>query len=112
MDGTLWMFGGEGRPNPYAYGIVNDIWRFDPLKLEWTWIPGSTQYYYGAEYTVENRSSDYGLLDEWGANYRPGSRKGAIAWSDNAGNVWIFGGAGYAPGTYFGDLQDLWYLDL
>jgi hypothetical protein len=40
----------------------------------------------------------------------PGARGGSAAWSDGMGNLWLFGGAGYASvaGAPSGLLNDLW----
>ena len=29
----------------------------------------------------------------------PGARSGAVSWTDNSRNLWLFGGYGYATGT-------------
>ena len=39
-------------------------------------------------------------------NY-PGSREGSVSWVDTDGNLWVFGGLGYAESS-FGLLNDLW----
>ena len=42
-----------------------------------------------------------------GAN-APGSRYGAIAWTDSEGLFWLFGGGGYDSAGEYGQLNDLW----
>jgi len=49
----------------------------------WTWVGGSS--------TV-NRTATYGTLGVAAAANTPSGRSGAITWSDNAGNLWLFGG--------------------
>jgi hypothetical protein len=46
--GNLWLFGGVGDdslvdPNDpgNAYGGLNDLWEFNPVTKEWTWVSGS-----------------------------------------------------------------------
>jgi N-acetylneuraminic acid mutarotase len=38
----------------------------------------------------------------------PGARGTATAWSDGAGNLWLFGGVGFDSGAGSGVLNDLW----
>lgn len=38
----------------------------------------------------------------------PGAREGAAAWTDNSGNLWLFGGYGYGADLFAGHLNDLW----
>lgn len=69
---------------------------------EWTWIKGAN--------TV-NSLGTYGTLGTAGATNAPGAREGAITWTDNSGNLWMFGGSGFSS-TNFGYLNDLWKLDV
>jgi hypothetical protein len=38
----------------------------------------------------------------------PGARAGATPWIDAHGNLWLFGGGGFATTTTEGGLNDLW----
>jgi hypothetical protein len=42
----------------------------------------------------------------------PGGRWGATAYTDAAGNVWMFGGQGYDSGGNVGLLNDLWKYNI
>lgn len=38
----------------------------------------------------------------------PGARSHAARWTDASGNLWLFGGQGYATNSTYGSLNDLW----
>ena len=42
----------------------------------------------------------------------PGARRMSIAWSDNAGKFWLFGGTCYDKRDSLGLLSDLWVIDV
>jgi len=50
----------------------------------------------------------YGTLGTAAAGNIPGPRTEASAWTDNAGNFWLFGGEGIDGAGNYGDLNDLW----
>jgi hypothetical protein len=64
---------------------------------QWTWVSG---------YNVFNPPGTYGLPGQTGPTYLPGSREQASGWTDTSGNLWVFGGNGFAP--TLGLLNDLW----
>ncbi|HTW74183.1 MAG TPA: hypothetical protein VMD56_04600 [Steroidobacteraceae bacterium] len=66
---------------------------------EWTWMGGSN---------VADKPGIYGTLGTPSAANVPGARRGAVAWRDSAGNVWLFGGFGYDSAGTAGQLNDLW----
>jgi len=39
QDGKFWVFGGYGYGGNYN-GYLNDLWRYDPVTNQWTWISG------------------------------------------------------------------------
>jgi hypothetical protein len=97
--GNFWMFGG------FTSGTngFNDLWKYDPVAKQWTWISGSK----GATSTPGN----YGTQGIAAASNVPGARWIPAAWSDIHGNLWLFGGQGFdATGT--GSLGDLWEFTL
>lgn len=57
-------------------------------------------------------SGAYGSAGAFGSGYFPGGRWGAPSWIDNNGNLWLFGGFGFASNGYFGYLNDLWEFNL
>ena len=104
-SGNLWLFGGDGKDSAGNHGSLNDLWRYDSGTNVWTWMSGSNQIDVCGEYGIK------GVAD---AENRPGARAGSVSWIDNSGNLWLFGGFGYA--SYFSFelfpyeevLNDLW----
>jgi hypothetical protein len=100
-QGNLWLFGGFTFTNASGgYGYLNDLWEFNSSTNEWAWMGGSN--------TV-NQSGIYGTVGTPATGNVPGSRNGAISWTDKRGNFWLFGGYGYDNSTGMtGFLNDLW----
>jgi hypothetical protein len=71
-------------------GYLNDLWMYNISSGLWRWINGSPNINMGGIY----------IREYYGA---PGARNEAANWIDNKGNLWLFGGAGYAS-TEFGIL--------
>jgi hypothetical protein len=94
--GNFWLFGGEGYDSTGSYGQLNDLWKFS--AGQWTWVSGAN---------IANQPPTYGTEGTSAPGNVPGARIGAMGWSDTAGDLWIFGGAGYATGSS-GELNDLW----
>ena len=68
---------------------------------EWAWMGGSN--------TTSQRGV-YGTKGVPDAANVPGARLDSISWTDNTGNLWLFGGYGCGSST-FGYLNDLWRYD-
>jgi N-acetylneuraminic acid mutarotase len=110
-NGDLWLFGGWGLPLTntipgyfgFSWGVLNDLWKFDPSLKQWTWMGGSDK---------SGQSSVYGTLGTPLAANIPGSRSGATTWVDTAGNIWLFGGSGVDASQFNGLFNDLWELNL
>lgn len=66
---------------------------------DWTWMRGSS---------TGSIVATYGSLGVSAPANDPGGRHGAACWTDASGNLWQFGGEGYATTTTFGWLNDLW----
>jgi len=99
-SGNFWLFGGLGNDSTGTDGALNDLWEFSPATEEWTWVSGSN---------IENASGVYGALGVASAKNVPGARYIAVSWTDNKGNLWLFGGSGnVSAGVAGGDLNDLW----
>ncbi len=102
IDGqdNLWLFGGRGYDSVGLYGHLNDLWKFNPATLEWTWISGSD---------TANHDGVYGTKGMTTSSNVPGTRQGASSWIDAQGRLWLFGGyyMFYGP-TGSGHFNDLW----
>lgn len=101
-SGSLWLFGGNGYYDVGDFGSLNDLWKFDPTTLEWTWVSGND---------TGDQAGTYGTLGTADPSNVPGARTGAVSWIDAQGNLWLFGGYGYDSAGQQGWLNDLWKYD-
>jgi len=102
-DGNFWLFGGYGNDSQgYSAGYLNDLWEFNPISKEWTWVSGSSSMMNGFSPAV------YGTQGVTTPGSTPGGRISASSWVDSNGKFWIFGGMGYDSQMYAGFLIDLW----
>jgi len=101
-SGNLWLFGGIGYPSTVAVSDLNDLWKFDPVNGQWTWVDGAT---------TNDQSGTYGTEDTPDANNVPGARDNSVGWLDATGNFWLFGGYGKDGAGTAGSLNDLWKFD-
>lgn len=102
-SGNFWLFGGFGNDSTGTMGNLNDLWEFNPSTELWTWIGGSS--------TVPADGGNPGIYGSKGTpsvTNVPGSRYGAVGWTDRGGNLWLFGGGGYDSKGTLGNLNDLW----
>jgi len=76
----LWFFGGQTVP---SYFGTNDVWRYDIVSNEWTWMKGDTLHVTPKYYVAK------GIADPLNC---PGSRATYCKWQDSNGLFWIFGG--------------------
>src|SRR5204863_3911746 len=89
-NGNFWIFSGYTAVNFY-----NDLWKYDPVINQWTWVKGPG---------VVNNSGSYGVLGVSSPFNNPPFRACNLGWTDNQGNLWLFGGySGYS---------DLWKYDV
>jgi len=100
-NGSLWLFGGSGL-DQNGLGVFNDLWKYDTLTNQWTWMGGSNMI---------DQAGSYGSPGIPSLNNMPGSRRFGVSWKDNSGNFWLFGGQGYDYAGNFGELNDLWKFD-
>jgi hypothetical protein len=105
---NVWLFGGFGLDSAGTGGpagaILNDLWEF--TGGQWVWVSGSK---------LANQTGTYGTqetnnLSPATPGSVPGSRWGAVGWSDANSNLWLFGGWGYGSVTTdpTGFLNDVW----
>jgi galactose oxidase-like protein len=99
QQGNFWLFGG------FHYGVVatnpihgdqNNLWKYNPLTNEWTWIKGPG---------VGDDIGNYGVQGIPSPLNNPAARGwGTPTWVDNNNNLWIYSGdIGY---------DDLWKYDI
>jgi len=97
-SGVLWLFGGSGYGAIGSAGLMSDLWKFDPIAGQWTWVGG---------FNTINAAGNYGTTSTTAIRI-PGARSGASAVTDAAGNFWLFGGNGYDSADKRGALNDTW----
>jgi N-acetylneuraminic acid mutarotase len=100
-SGNLWLLGGDGYDAAIYggyFGNLNDLWEFSPSTNEWVWMGGSNS---------TDVSGVYGRMGVPAAANMPGGREGASSWTDNADNLWLFGGGTF--GESWGN--DQWDFD-
>lgn len=105
--GNLWLYGGQGGSSDGIVYTLNDLWRFSFSDSRWTWMGGD-------EMTKANYDESVtGVYDGEPWKMKPGSREMAHSWSDDKGNLWLFGGLGYGrvdtnKDVWYGHLNDFW----
>jgi Galactose oxidase, central domain len=128
-NGNLWLFGGEGQDSVgTANGILNDLWMYNILNNEWTWVAGSKLANQTGVYPAQPVVGSVATTTAAGTcglsigdaplscspisltGAFPGSRWAPSTWIDGSGNLWLFGGWGLdSTGTNGnGALNDLW----
>ncbi len=89
LNGNFWLLESGG----------NDLWKYDPLINQWTWVKGMNAPNSG-NYGVQGVPSP--------ANLPPPRVTCSASWTDLNNNLWLFGGQG--PGV--GGLSDLWKYEI
>lgn len=105
LNGNLWLFGGRGFSSNSTIDYLNDLWKYDIQTNQWVWMMGINSV------ASPNYTPTYGILLNSGAANIPGGRAGASAWVDAQGNLWLFGGYGYATDG-LGSLNDVWKFNI
>lgn len=103
-NGNIWIFGGLGYDSRGEQGYLNDFWEFNPSTNEWTWVGGNNFI----SNFVAGWPGVYGELGVPATGNIPWSLEYPASWTDNGGNLWLFGGIGVdtsGDGYY---LNDMW----
>ena len=90
---NIWVFGGQ-----IPMGNGNDLWRFDVITYEWTWMKGDSS---------NNGVAVYGIKTVPDPANTPGGRTMYSKWTDSDHNFWLFAGAGIGGGY-----NDLWRYEV
>src|SRR6266581_3231307 len=104
--GNLWLFGGYGSYATSNIGPLNDLWKFNIVAGQWTWVSGAN---------TPGQSGTYGIQGTAAAANVPGARESATGWFEAAnGNLWLFGGSGKDSigGNTTNGLNDLWKFNI
>src|SRR5204863_2194213 len=76
--------------------VWSDLWKYCVASNEWIWINGDQ---------VSGAPGNWGLMGVSSPLNKPNGRIGAVAWSDNNGQLYMFAGGG--P-TWFDKFNDVW----
>jgi N-acetylneuraminic acid mutarotase len=95
-SGNVWLFAGEGYDSDGKYGQLNDLWKYSAGL--WIWENGAD---------LGNQSAIFGTKGTSAPGNTPGAVTGSFGWIDPSGDLWIFGGGGYASDGS-GELNGLW----
>ena len=106
--GNLWLFGGGGFDSTTNTGSLGDLWMFDVSQNQWVWIRGSSTFTAVSTTKVYSYVGVYGTLGTAQASNTPGSRSAGAQWTDQSGNIWLFGGWGTDSVGTWGVLNDIW----
>lgn len=95
-NGNLWLFGGSGLDGVGDDGFLSDLWRYNTVTNQWTWVKGDN--------TIDEPSV-YGTQGTPSAANKPGGKFSSVSWTDAGGNLWLFGGTDEPEnGDEFNDL--------
>jgi hypothetical protein len=94
-NGNFWMLGGtsSGAGSPRK----NDLWLYEPLNGKWTWVSGDSTL---------NPAGHWGTIGIANPANHPSGRFGNVAWGDNNGHLYFFGGSSSGIGVEV--WNDLW----
>jgi len=96
-NGNFWLFGGTGvNNNTDSY---NDMWKFDPLTNNWTWVSGTNLTNQMPAFPTKCVPST--------TAYPQGRYENTAAWKDKCGNLWMFSGQ-WTAGQGLAQNSDIW----
>ena len=101
-SGTFWLFGGHVRGSNGIPGRVNDLWKYDRMSGNWTWMKGAM---------ADSQTGTYGTLGTPSVDNSPGGHTFAVAWTDRSGTLGLFGGYGIDAFGNYSYLNDAWRYD-
>lgn len=103
---NFWLFGGLGIDSLGNRGYFNDLWRYS--NGEWTWMGGANLASSPGTVACPQGPGVYGAKGVASSDNWPGARVDGMTWTDDSGNLWLFGGGGCDSNGAIGPLNDLW----
>ncbi len=97
-NGNFWVFGGAGYAAAGAPGYMNDLWKYNPLTNQWAWMNGTN---------LVSQNGIYGSLGVSSSTVTPGAKYCPRSWTDATGNLYLFGGLGFAAVGGLGYMNDV-----
>jgi N-acetylneuraminic acid mutarotase len=115
-NGKFWLFGGLGHDSTGRWGLLDDLWEFDPTvgaHGEWAWMGGSKYVPTSCaeESTLCGRPGVYGAEYSFADTNMPGGRMAGNVWMEADGKLWLFGGFASDTGSNVWPINDLWEFD-
>ncbi len=101
INGNFWVLGGSVYMGSATLARANDLWQYNPVTGEWTWMKGSR---------TSVSTGNWGAREVPAPDNTPSGRQVMAHWTDTAGNFWIFGGNAPQSGSGNGYQNDLWKL--
>ena len=101
-SGQLWLFGGLGADASQNAVQFNDLWKYQPVTGQWTWVAGPS---------MPDGTGSYGMQGVAAAGNVPPARAYGLTWVDSTGVLWLFGGAQYDASGVSEVFDDLWSFD-
>lgn len=99
LQGNFWIFGGLDD----NHIETSDLWRYNPSTNQWTWMKGPG---------IEAQPGVYGTMGvPAAANNPPSCGYASHSWTDQNGDLWLWGGYCYDAGTYDG-VNALWRYNI
>jgi len=99
LNGNFWIFGGMDQNGNF----FSALWMFDPTTNLWTWKKGPN---------TTNAIGTYGTKGTAAPANNPGSRLCGLSWVDGNGDLWMWGGYGFANTNGWTNLADLWKYNI
>jgi N-acetylneuraminic acid mutarotase len=115
-SGNLWLFGGQGYGTSNGEGYLSDLWMYSPSTGYWTWMSGSSTVDQSGQFGTQavKTGSESGkdplvvTAETATSGGLPGGRWAGLSWTDQDGNLVLFGGYGLGASSSAGYLNDLW----
>jgi N-acetylneuraminic acid mutarotase len=99
LSGKMWLFGGVGNGTTSTQGFLNDLWKYDGLINQWTWVKGDS---------IINSKGVYGTTGTTALPNKPGARNFSTAGIEPSGTFLLYGGLGFPASGVLSNLNDLW----
>ena len=99
-NGNFWLFCGDNNSA--------DLWKYNIVSNDWTWMQGTPwSYWWNPTYP------HHGTFQVPDTMNTPGNRaEVAASWTDNNGNLWLFGGAAKDSIVSQAVYNDMWKYDV
>ncbi len=80
--GNFWLWGGMSLASG-TFDYLNDMWKYDPVTLQWTWMAGTN---------LLNQPAEFFATCNFGTEAPASNFEGRACWTDACGNFWQLGG--------------------